>query len=135
MHASTLLAEQAVANLVSNAIRYAPEGSTVEMAVRPDGEHVAITVRDEGPGIPERHLPRLFERFYRVDTARTREGGGTGLGLAIVKHIAMVHGGTISVHSAQGKGSEFTLRLPARARVPSEFPGPPGEEAGHQTTI
>ncbi|NBX24842.1 MAG: PAS domain-containing protein [Planctomycetes bacterium] len=115
VHASTLLAEQAVANLVSNAIRYAPEGSAVEMAARPDGDFVAITVRDEGPGIPEKHLPRLFERFYRVDTARTREGGGTGLGLAIVKHIAMVHGGSIAVHSTMGLGSVFTLRLPAQA--------------------
>ena len=115
VHASTLLAEQAVGNLVSNAIRYAPEGSAVEMAARPDGDFVAITVRDEGPGIPEKHLSRLFERFYRVDTARTREGGGTGLGLAIVKHIAMVHGGTITVQSAMGRGSEFTLRLPAEA--------------------
>ena len=122
VHASTLLAEQAVANLVSNAIRYAPEGSAVEMAARPDGDFVAITVRDQGPGIPEKHLPRLFERFYRVETARTREGGGTGLGLAIVKHIAMVHGGTISVHSTPGRGSEFTLRLPAHA------PAEPAEE-------
>ena len=121
VHASTLLAEQAVANLVSNAIRYAPERSTVQLAARPDGDFVSITVRDEGPGIPERHLPRLFERFYRVDAARTREGGGTGLGLAIVKHIAMVHGGSIDVQSAPGRGSLFTLRLPA-ARTPVAAP-------------
>jgi two-component system phosphate regulon sensor histidine kinase PhoR len=112
VHANTLLAEQAIGNLVANAIRYAPDGSTVEVAARVDGNAVAIEVRDEGPGIPERHLPRLFERFYRVEASRTREGGGTGLGLAIVKHIAMVHGGSIEVSSAPGKGSVFTLRLP-----------------------
>jgi two-component system phosphate regulon sensor histidine kinase PhoR len=110
--ANTLLVEQALANLVSNAIRYVPDGSRVELGARIDGDRIAISVRDEGPGIPERHLPRLFERFYRVDSARTREGGGTGLGLAIVKHIAIVHGGTIDVESAPGKGSTFTLRLP-----------------------
>jgi signal transduction histidine kinase len=89
----------------------------VELGARTDGDRIAISVRDEGPGIPERHLPRLFERFYRVDTARTREGGGTGLGLAIVKHIAIVHGGTIDVESAPGKGSVFTLRLPSAAEA------------------
>lgn len=113
VHANTLLAEQAIGNLVANAIRYAPDGSTVEVASRPDGDAIAIEVRDQGPGIPERHLPRLFERFYRVEASRAREGGGTGLGLAIVKHIAMVHGGSIEVQSAPGRGSTFTLRLPA----------------------
>jgi len=113
VHANTLLAEQAIGNLVSNAIRYAPDGSCVEVAARADRDAVAIEVRDEGPGIPERHLPRLFERFYRVEASRAREGGGTGLGLAIVKHIAMVHGGSIEVTSAPGRGSVFTLRLPA----------------------
>ena len=123
--ANTLLAEQALANLVSNAIRYVPDGSRVELGARTDGDSVAISVRDEGPGIPERHLPRLFERFYRVDTARTREGGGTGLGLAIVKHIAIVHGGTIDVESAPGKGSVFTLRLPSSHELaPNAAPKP-----------
>lgn len=113
VHANALLAEQALANLVSNAIRYVPDGSRVELSAREEGEWIAIRVRDEGPGIPERHVPRLFERFYRVETARTREGGGTGLGLAIVKHIAIVHGGSIDVESVQGKGSTFILRLPS----------------------
>jgi two-component system phosphate regulon sensor histidine kinase PhoR len=113
VHANALLAEQALANLVSNAIRYVPDGSRVELGARMEGDRIAITVSDEGPGIPERHLPRLFERFYRVESARTREGGGTGLGLAIVKHIAIVHGGSIDVDSVPGKGSVFTLRLPA----------------------
>ena len=112
VHANTLLAEQAIGNLVSNAIRYASDGTVVELGAAPTADGVDITVRDQGPGIPERHLPRLFERFYRVETARDRERGGTGLGLAIVKHIAMVHGGDIRVESALGRGSVFTLRLP-----------------------
>ena len=98
--------------MVSNAIRYAPDGTVVELGAASTADGVDITVRDQGPGIPERHLPRLFERFYRVETARDRERGGTGLGLAIVKHIAMVHGGDIRVESALGRGSVFTLRLP-----------------------
>ena len=120
VHANTLLAEQAIGNLVSNAIRYAPDGSCVEVAAHADRDAVAIEVRDQGPGIPERHLPRLFERFYRVEASRAREGGGTGLGLAIVKHIAMVHGGSIEVASAPGRGSTFTLRLPAAGNRPNE---------------
>ena len=72
-----------------------------------------MSVQDEGIGIPQEHLPRLFERFYRVDKARSRERGGTGLGLAIVKHIAQVHGGQVSVVSTLGEGSTFTLHLPA----------------------
>ena len=115
VHANTLLAEQAIGNLVSNAIRYAPDGTMVELGAASSADGVDITVRDQGPGIPERHLPRLFERFYRVETARDRERGGTGLGLAIVKHIAMVHGGDIRVDSALGRGSVFTLRLPHAA--------------------
>lgn len=112
VHANPLLAEQAIGNLVSNAIRYAPDGTLVEFGCTRHGNSVAIAIRDEGPGIPERHVPRLFERFYRVETSRTPELGGTGLGLAIVKHIAMVHGGSIEVQSVVGSGSTFTLRLP-----------------------
>ena len=127
LHANALLIEQAIGNLVSNAIRYAPRGSAIEISARtsqalgntfnntvnPSGTRMAlITVADHGPGIPEKHLPRLFERFYRVDSARSREEGGTGLGLAIVKHIAMVHGGTVTVESAIGTGSRFCLAIP-----------------------
>ena len=127
LHANPLLIEQAIGNLVSNAIRYAPRGSAIEISARtsessantfsntanPSVTRMAlITVADHGPGIPEKHLPRLFERFYRVDTARSREDGGTGLGLAIVKHIAMVHGGTVTVESAVGNGSRFCLAIP-----------------------
>ena len=92
------LLEQAVGNLVDNAIKYSPEGDRVEVSADTvNGNGLAIRVKDNGPGIEQRHLPRIFERFYRVDQARSRAMGGTGLGLAIVKHIAQAHGGTISV--------------------------------------
>jgi two-component system phosphate regulon sensor histidine kinase PhoR len=107
--------EQAVVNLVDNAIKYgAPqEESRVEVAAVKDGACVRITVRDFGVGIEHAHLDRLFERFYRVDKGRSRELGGTGLGLAIVKHIALIHNGTVTVESELGKGSTFTILLPA----------------------
>ena len=106
------LIEQAIANLLDNAINYSKAGSTVWIEAAQDGSDITIQVRDQGVGIPQQHLPRLFERFYRVDKARSREHGGTGLGLAIVKHIALAHSGRVSVTSAVGKGSTFTLHLP-----------------------
>lgn len=107
------LLEQAVVNLLDNAIKYSDAGSAIELqAARIEGR-VHISVRDQGIGIAKKHLPRLFERFYRVDKARSRKLGGTGLGLAIVKHIAKAHGGSISVESKLGQGSIFTLELPA----------------------
>ena len=106
------LLEQALANLVSNAIKYAPEGTTARLRAEAEDGHIVIAVQDEGPGIPREHLERLFERFYRVDRARSRDRGGTGLGLSIVKHIAAVHEGRVEVDSEVGKGSEFRLVLP-----------------------
>ena len=111
------LVEQAVANLLDNAAKYSPEGSGVRVEARSAedpalGPAVVIEVRDRGPGIPARDLPRIFERFYRVDKARSRELGGTGLGLAIVRHIAMAHGGEARVESRYGEGSAFSLVLP-----------------------
>jgi two-component system phosphate regulon sensor histidine kinase PhoR len=107
------LLEQAVVNLLDNAIKYSnPEGTIEVKAVEKDSE-VLISVEDHGSGIAQKHLPRLFERFYRVDKARSRQLGGTGLGLAIVKHIAQAHGGRVSVDSTLGKGSIFTIHLPA----------------------
>ncbi len=108
------LIEQAVVNLLDNAIKYSAGGEEVEIAAEADGEGgLVIEVRDHGCGIEEKHLPRLFERFYRVDRARSRKLGGTGLGLAIVKHIAQAHGGTVAVRSRPGEGSTFSLHLPA----------------------
>lgn len=106
------LLEQALTNLIDNAIKYSPPGSTVEVRAEPEGDGIGITVRDNGPGIPGEHLPRLFERFYRVDKARSRDVGGTGLGLSIVKHVAQAHGGEVTVESRPGEGSAFHIHLP-----------------------
>jgi two-component system sensor histidine kinase SenX3 len=102
----------ALANLVDNAIAYSPEGTRVAVGTRRRDGYVEISVSDQGIGIAERDLERVFERFYRSDPARSRATGGTGLGLAIVKHIATNHGGWVSVWSVEGSGSTFTLRLP-----------------------
>jgi two-component system phosphate regulon sensor histidine kinase PhoR len=107
------LLEQALLNLIDNAVKFSRTGTTVNVtARRADGE-ILIEVRDRGPGIAPEHLPRLFERFYRVDKSRSRSLGGTGLGLAIVKHIAIAHGGRVAVESSPGKGSAFSILLPA----------------------
>ena len=106
------LIEQALGNLLSNAIKYSPANTTVKIRARLVSGEIELAVIDQGPGIAREHLPRLFERFYRVDRARSREMGGTGLGLAIVKHIALVHGGRVEVESEQGKGSTFRIMLP-----------------------
>jgi two-component system phosphate regulon sensor histidine kinase PhoR len=103
--------EQVFINLIDNAIKYTPENGTVTISARTEGESVAIAVTDTGTGIPPKDLPRIFERFYRVDAARSRDQGGTGLGLSIVKHIVQLHGGTVSVESSPGKGSTFTFTL------------------------
>ena len=102
-----------VRNLIDNALRYTGEGGSVAVDVRVDDEEVVLSVEDTGIGIPTRDLPRIFERFYRVDRARSRETGGTGLGLAIVKHVVENHGGRISVESELGRGTRFEVRLPA----------------------
>lgn len=114
------LLEQAVVNLLDNAIKFSEPNSTVWIEARRTGEGVDISVRDTGCGIPAEHLPRLFERFYRVDKARSRQLGGTGLGLAIVKHIMQAHGGRVSVESTPGRGSVFTLHLPGVSGSPVE---------------
>jgi two-component system phosphate regulon sensor histidine kinase PhoR len=107
------LLEQAVVNLISNAIKYSDEGRKIDVTAVPGvGGQLLISVRDEGYGIEAEFLPRLFERFYRIDKARSRKLGGTGLGLAIVKHIAQAHHGQIEVQSTPGQGSVFTLVLP-----------------------
>jgi two-component system sensor histidine kinase SenX3 len=102
----------AVHNLIANAVHYSADGSRVGVGVRRHEGIVEITVTDQGVGIPEADLDRIFERFFRVDQARSRHTGGTGLGLAIVKHVVQNHGGDIRVWSQPGKGSTFTIRLP-----------------------
>jgi two-component system phosphate regulon sensor histidine kinase PhoR len=106
------LLEQAVVNLIDNAIKYSEAGKSIGVQVESSPPEVLIQVRDEGCGIEKQHLERLFERFYRVDKARSRKLGGTGLGLAIVKHIMEAHEGRVSVESRPGRGSTFTLHLP-----------------------
>ena len=103
----------AVANLLDNAVKYSNPGSTVAVRATSDGTSVAVEVEDHGLGIPARDIERIFERFYRVDRARSRDTGGTGLGLAIVRHVVANHGGEVDVTSVEGQGSTFTLRIPA----------------------
>jgi two-component system sensor histidine kinase SenX3 len=110
----------ALRNLVENAVAYSPEKTRVVVSATRDGINAAqISIADQGIGIPERDLERIFERFYRVDPARSRATGGTGLGLAIVKHVVAAHGGKVTVWSKEGVGSTFTLRLPAIRKTPA----------------
>ena len=103
---------QVFSNLVDNALKYAQSGGRIILGARPVAEGVEFYVQDFGPGIPSEHLARLFERFYRVDKARSRESGGTGLGLAIAKHIVLAHGGSIRAQSELNHGSTFLFTLP-----------------------
>jgi len=112
------LLEQAVVNLVDNAVKYSPEGSTVTVILeQAQAKGPTIAVRDQGPGIPPGERERIFERFYRVDKARSKKAGGTGLGLAIVKHIVLVHQGEIWVEGTPGKGATFAIQLPSKPRT------------------
>jgi two-component system phosphate regulon sensor histidine kinase PhoR len=112
-----------MSNLVTNAVRYTPADGTIETEWRelPEGR-AEFSVRDTGPGIAPEHIPRLTERFYRVDRSRSRETGGTGLGLAIVKHVVQRHGGELKIDSSPGEGSTFSIVLPAhRVRPVAEI--------------
>jgi two-component system phosphate regulon sensor histidine kinase PhoR len=104
--------EQLFTNLIDNALKYSPSGSAVRIVAELSVSTVKIQVIDQGIGIPVKEQARIFERFYRVDRARSREKGGTGLGLSIVKHITELHGGKVTVESIEGKGSTFTVTLP-----------------------
>jgi signal transduction histidine kinase len=116
-------------NLLVNAITYTPRGGRVEVTLEPVHGSAVLAVRDTGIGIPEEDLDRIFERFYRVDKARSRSAGGTGLGLAIVKHAVGLHGGSVEVKSKLARGSTFTVRIPlAPEPVPSGVEGAGGEE-------
>jgi two-component system phosphate regulon sensor histidine kinase PhoR len=103
--------EQVLTNLLDNAFKYIPAQSHIAVRWSDEGQRVRLRIRDDGPGIPPEAIPRLFERFFRVDKARARDAGGTGLGLAIVKHIVQKHGGQVGVQSVIGQGTEFTCEF------------------------
>lgn len=107
---------QVLDNFIENVFRYAPDFTCLglEATLEPAEGMVLCSVVDDGPGIPEKDLPHLFERFYRVDKGRSRETGGTGLGLSIVKHIVLLHGGTVEAHSRVGEGTRMSFRLPTK---------------------
>jgi len=110
--ASRFLLEQMFINLIDNAVKYTPDNGKIAIRISSSGGAVLTEIEDTGIGIPKEHLPRIFERFYRVDKTRSRNLGGTGLGLSIVKHVVIMHGGKIDVHSEEGKGSRFSISLP-----------------------
>jgi two-component system, OmpR family, sensor histidine kinase SenX3 len=112
----------AVGNLVENAIKYSDPGGAVDVNVHAEGGQVVLAVHDHGMGIPGRDLDRVFERFYRVDKARSRETGGSGLGLSIVRHVMANHGGQVSVASVEGEGSTFTLHVPLASTAAGSSP-------------
>jgi two-component system sensor histidine kinase SenX3 len=125
----------ALRNLVANAINYSPDHTRITIGVSIVDDVVELSVADQGIGIPERDLERIFERFYRVDPARSRATGGTGLGLSIVKHVAVNHGGEVRVWSSEGAGSTFTLRLPAHHSGWQSITSlPTDNEPAHNTT-
>jgi two-component system phosphate regulon sensor histidine kinase PhoR len=105
---------RALFNLVDNAVKYTREGGEISLATSTSDGMVSVEIADNGIGIPQEDLPRIFERFYRVDRSRSREMGGTGLGLSIVKHVVQSHGGTIAVQSELGEGSRFVINLPVK---------------------
>jgi two-component system phosphate regulon sensor histidine kinase PhoR len=107
-----LALEQAISNLLDNALKYTPEGGSVWLRVRREAGYAIAEVEDTGIGIEPKDRERIFERFYRVDKARSREVGGTGLGLSIVKHVLLSHGGSVQVESEPGRGSIFRIHLP-----------------------
>jgi len=117
--------EHVVSNLIENAVKYAGKGANVTLGASAGAQMVTVTVADTGPGIDARHLPRIFERFYRVDPGRSREMGGTGLGLAIVKHMVEAMGGQVSVTSEVGVGTRFSFTLPAGGPQGASSPPPP----------
>jgi two-component system phosphate regulon sensor histidine kinase PhoR len=117
--------EHVLSNLVDNAVKYCPSGTRIVVSAAADDARVRLVVADTGPGIPAEHLPRVFERFYRVDAGRSRELGGTGLGLSIVKHMVETMRGKVAVESAVGKGSTFIVSLQRVDSVASATPSEP----------
>jgi heavy metal sensor kinase len=117
--ADRLVLREAVTNVLDNAIKYGPDGSTVTMRVDRVGDEGLLAIADEGPGVPAEHRDRIFNRFFRIDEARSRERGGAGLGLAIAKWAVEIHGGRITVHEQRGRGSEFRIHLPLAESSPT----------------
>ncbi len=148
VHGDRLLLMRAVDNLVENAVKYSDKGEPVRIRVksitRPEGSYAELSVQDGGIGIPQRERHRIFERFYRVDRARSRDTGGSGLGLAIVRHVAVSHDGHVDVESAEGVGSTFTFRIPlvhheqaSSTALPGDTPHvhfPDGQSTGNNST-
>jgi len=112
VHADARAMEHVLTNLIDNAIKYTGDNDSIRIAAKRQARVVELSVEDDGPGIPEKHLGRVFERFYRVDKGRSRDLGGTGLGLSIVKHLIEAHGGSVGVSSQLGKGTRFWVTLP-----------------------
>jgi two-component system phosphate regulon sensor histidine kinase PhoR len=112
VHGDRARLKQVAVNLINNAINYTPAGGQVSVSVYAEQKEAVLEVADNGIGIPPEALPHVFERFFRVDKARSREDGGAGLGLSIVKSICLAHGGMVDVESTEGQGSRFTVRLP-----------------------
>jgi len=123
--------EKVVLNLLSNALKFTFHGS-IRIATRAEGSHAVVTVADTGIGVPEQEMPRLFERFHRIENARSRSNEGSGIGLALVQELVQLHGGTIDASSAEGAGTTFTIRLPfGHAHLPAGALVP----AGHAATV
>jgi two-component system, OmpR family, phosphate regulon sensor histidine kinase PhoR len=114
IHADQHKMQDALRNLIENAVNYSPDGGRIEMEAHADGERVVLSVADNGPGVPEADLGRVFERFYRVDKSRTSDPGGTGLGLSIVRHLVELHGGKVTASNRSEGGALFTISLPHR---------------------
>jgi signal transduction histidine kinase len=109
--------EQVLGNLLSNALRYTPEGGDIELRYSSNEENVTLTVHDSGPGIPPEAIPHIFERFYRADRSRSRTEGGTGLGLAIARQLVQAHGGSLTAGNHPAGGAAFTLTLPSGGKA------------------
>ena len=123
--------EKVMLNLLSNALKFTFDGS-IRVAVRADGGQAVVTVADTGTGVPEQEIPRLFERFHRIENARSRSNEGSGIGLALVSELIQLHGGTITASSAEGDGTTFIIRLPfGHAHLPADALVP----AGHAATV
>jgi two-component system heavy metal sensor histidine kinase CusS len=120
LFADSSLFRRAISNVVTNALKHTPPGGSVSVEVYPQRDIVKILVKDNGTGVPAEHLPRLFDRFYRVDSSRTTSVAGTGLGLAIVKSIMDLHGGSVTIQSEPGKGTVVTFEFPSLPGVKRE---------------